>query len=122
MAHIGLGVSAGLATAMGVVGAVASYGEGSFTVGTILVIAVLGSVSVHAVVSPQSYRNPRFTGAFYRVWAAVVPLLAVAALVTSTSSPDTAARVAYWSGFATIALFAGAVVEHRSTRTTVPTR
>lgn len=122
MARFALGVSTALATGMGVVGAVASYGEGSFTVGTILVIAVLGGVSVHAVVSPQSYGYPRFTGVFYRVWAAAVPVLAVAALVMGTSSADTAARFAYWSGFGAIALLTGAVVEHRSTRTPVNSR
>lgn len=109
-----LGASAVLATAMGVVGALTSFGLAAFSVGTILVIAVLGAVAIHAVRRPDRYGRPRFSGAFYRGWTAVVPLLALVAIVASVSSADVGAQVAYWSGFAAIALLAGAVVEHRS--------
>ncbi|WP_152188180.1 hypothetical protein [Georgenia satyanarayanai] len=122
MSRTALGASAGLATVMGIVGAVTSFGERAFTIGTVLIVAALGSVAIHAVVSPQSYRHPRFTGTFYRAWGAGVPVLAVAALVTCASSPDTGQQLAYWSGFAAVALFAGAVVDHRTARTTVSSR
>ncbi|PYG00445.1 hypothetical protein SAMN05216184_10315 [Georgenia satyanarayanai] len=122
MTRIALGASAVLATLMGVVGAVTSFEEGAFTVGTVLIVLALGSVAIHAVLSPQSYRHPRFTGTFYRVWGIGVPLLAVAALVTSAFAPETAQQVAYWSGFASVALLAGAVVDHRTARTTVSSR
>jgi len=104
-----------LATATGIVGAAGSLGEGILPVGAILVVATFGSVAIHALLDPPSYGRPPFTGAFYRVWAALVALAAAAALATSTSSPDAAARLAYWSGFAAVAVFAGAVVHSRTT-------
>lgn len=122
MSRIALGASAVLATGMGIVGAVTSFDEGAFTIGTVLIVAALGSVAIHAVLSPQSYRYPRFTGTFYRAWGIGVPLLAVAALVTSAFAPETAQQLAYWSGFASVSVLAGAVVDHRTARTTVSSR
>lgn len=122
MSRASLGGATALATAMGIVGAVTTYGEGSFTIASVLVVAALGSIAIHAVLSPQSYRDPRFSATFYRVWAAGVPVLAVAALITSAVSPGLGAQLAYWSGFAAIALFSGAVVDHRSAHPTVSSR
>lgn len=114
MTRIALGASAVLATSMGIVGALSLYGEGAFTIGTILVVATFGSISIHAVLSPESYGSPRLGSTFYRVWTAVVPLLTIAALLTAASSPVVAGGVAYWSGFAATAVLAGAVVGRRS--------
>lgn len=123
MSRTTLGVSAVLATVMGIGGAVTSFGDAAFTIGTVLIILALGSVGIHAVVSPESYRYPRFTtNPFYRVWGVLVPLLAVATLVTAVISPDKAAQLAYWSGFAAVAMLAGAVVDHRTARRAVSTR
>ncbi|WP_454083968.1 hypothetical protein [Georgenia sp. Marseille-Q6866] len=123
MNRIALGTSAVLATVMGVVGAVTTFDEGTFTIGTVLIVLALGAVAIHAVLSPESYHHPRFTtNPFYRVWAALVPLLAVGTLVTCAFSPERAEQLAYWSGFAAVAVFAGAVVDHRSARTTVSSR
>lgn len=122
MARITLGASAVLATSMGIMGALFFYGEGAFTIGTILVVATFGSISIHAVLSPESYGSPRFDSAFYRVWTAVVPLLGIAALLTAASSPVVAGGIVYWSGFAATAVLAGAVVGRRSTRATASDR
>lgn len=118
MSRIALGASAVLATGMGIVGAVTSFDDGVFTLGTVLVVVALGSVAIHAVLNPERYRHPRFSSSFYRVWATAVPLLAAAALVTVAFSPETAEQLAYWSGFAAVALLAGAVVDHRTARIT----
>lgn len=122
MARPALGASAGLATGIGMVGAVVSYGEGAFMIGTVLVLALLGSVSIHAVLSPRSYGDPPFSGRSYRAWAVAVPLLGLAALLTGAASREVAAQLAYWSGFAAIAMFAGAVVAHRASRATAADR
>ncbi len=119
MPRIALGASAGLATGLGMVGAVVSHGEGAFTIGTVLVLALLGSVAIHAVLNPADYGEPDFNARFYRVWAATVPLLALAVLLAGAGSPGVAAPLAYWAGFAATAVFAGAVVGHRSTRARV---
>lgn len=118
MSRIALGASAVLATAMGIVGAVTSFDDRAFTIGTVLLVAALGTVAVHAVLHPERYRHPRFSGGFYRTWATAVPLLAVVALVTCAFSSETGVRLAYWSGFAAVALLAGAVVDHRTARIT----
>jgi hypothetical protein len=122
VSRIALGGSAVLATVMGVVGAVTAFEAGAFTIGTAVIVAVLGLVAIHAVLHPESYRHPRFGGPFYRLWGIAVPLLAVAALVTTAFAPDVAAHLAYWSGFASVALLAGKVVDHRTARTTLSGR
>ncbi|UNX53434.1 hypothetical protein MF406_10505 [Georgenia sp. TF02-10] len=116
MARIAVGVSAGLATVMGIVGAVVRHGPGALAIGMVLVVAALGAILLHAVLNPESYGEPRFSRRFYRVWTAAVPLLAAAALLTNAASSAAASGLAYWSGFAAVAMLAGAVVGHRSTR------
>ncbi|MCM3661462.1 hypothetical protein M3148_10755 [Georgenia satyanarayanai] len=115
MNRIALGTSAVLATVMGVIGAVTTFDEGTFAIGTVLIVLALGAVAIHAVLSPERYNHPRYTtNPFYRVWAALVPLLAVSTLVTYAFSPESAEQLGYWSGFAAVAVFAGAVVDHRT--------
>ena len=122
MTRVMLGVSAALATGMGIVGAIVTYEDGAVATGLLLVVAVLGSISIHGVLSPGSYGDPGFDGGFYRVWSLLVPVAAIVAIVVAGSSSGTGARIAYWAGLTAVALLAGALVAHRSTRATASDR